>query len=79
MFFWHRERPGPRVLTKGLAGVEPLWAEHHTVRVEKGVGWESGRGWGRTGMGAGLPSDMTLSNESGTNTYCGPFKQLILR
>lgn len=67
------------MLTKGLAGVEPLWAEHHTVGVERGVGWESGRGWGRTGMGAGLPSDMTLSNESGTNTYCGPFKQLILR
>lgn len=37
--FWHTEkRPGPRVLTRGLAGVEPLWAEHHTVRGgERGV------------------------------------------
>lgn len=42
--FWHTERPGPRVLTRGFAGVEPLWAELHTAR---------GRGEGWDGMGVG--------------------------
>lgn len=60
-----RERPGLRVLTRGLAGVEPLWAALHTVGGRIG-------GMGRqdevVGGREGLPSDMTLSNETGSNT-----------
>lgn len=61
--FWRTEkRPGPRVLTRGLAGVEPLWAEHHTVRrVEGGEGCSRSR-WGRVGIverGWGLDCPLT--------------------
>ena len=58
-FLAHRERPWPRLLTRGLAGVEPRWVEHHTVRGGSRV---------REDGGAGLPSDTTLSQESRTNT-----------